>query len=71
MVEKVRASYPPEYATDVMPGESVTAAHSLIPDAMVHMMSGYASLLSPSLPLTRSQQEMIATVVSVTNRCFY
>jgi hypothetical protein len=71
LVEKVRAGYPPEYATDVIPGESVTAAHSLIPDAMLHMMSGYAALLLPSLPLSRSQQEMIATVVSAVNRCFY
>jgi hypothetical protein len=47
------------------------AAHSLIPEAMQHMMSGLAVLLGPKLPLTRRQQEMIAAVVSVRNQCFY
>jgi len=28
-------------------------------------------LMSPDLPLTRRQHEMITTVVSVTNRCHY
>jgi hypothetical protein len=51
--------------------DSITAAHSLIPEAMRHMMSGLAVLLQPNLPLTRRQQEMIASVVSVHNSCFY
>ena len=51
--------------------DSIVAAHSLIPEAMRHMMSGLAVLLRPDLPLTRRQQEMIAAVVSVENRCFY
>ncbi len=70
--------YPAEYA-DSIPAvtrpdggsDSVTAAHSLIPDAMKHMMSGFAVMLAPHLPLTRTQQEMIASVVSVQNQCFY
>ena len=49
----------------------MTAAHSLIPEAMRHMMSGLAVLLQPDLPLTRRQQEMIASVVSAKNQCFY
>ena len=52
-------------------GDSIVAAHSLIPEAMRHMMSGLAALLQPHLPLTRRQHEMIATVVSARNRCFY
>jgi AhpD family alkylhydroperoxidase len=28
-------------------------------------------LMSPSLPLSRRNHEMIATMVSVTNRCVY
>ena len=31
----------------------------------------FGALLSSDLPLTRRQHEMITTVVSVTNRCFY
>ena len=51
--------------------DSITAAHSLIPEAMRHLMSGLAMLLRPDLPLSRRQQEMIASVVSVENSCFY
>ena len=70
--------YPAEYKTEVPAlqrpdggADSITAAHSLIPQAMVHAMSSYAVLLDPQLPLTRRQHEMIATVVSALNRCFY
>jgi hypothetical protein len=38
---------------------------------MRHMMSGLGAMLQPNLPLTRSQHEMIAAVVSVQNQCFY
>jgi hypothetical protein len=77
--EAVYALYPPEYGTAPPPSlarpdgtaDSIVAAHSLIPEAMRHMMSGLAVLLRPDLPLMRRQQEMIATVVSVHNRCFY
>jgi hypothetical protein len=51
--------------------DSITAAHSLIPQALRHAMSAYGVLLDPQLPLTRRQHEMIATVVSALNRCFY
>jgi hypothetical protein len=77
--EAVRALYPVEYAGPpvaslVRPdggADSIVAAHSLIPEAMRHMMSGLAVLLQPNLRLTRRQQEMIAAVVSVENACFY
>jgi hypothetical protein len=76
--EEVRGLYPAEYrdpvASLVRPdggSDSIVAAHSLLPEAMRHMMSGLAVLLRPDLPLTRRQQEMIAAVVSVHNRCLY
>jgi hypothetical protein len=77
--ESVRALYPVEYSGPPVPSlvrldggtDSIVAAHSLIPEAMRHMMSGLAVLLRPDLPLTRRQQEMIAAVVSVENGCFY
>jgi len=76
--ERIYARYPSEYAEDVPAlvkpdgtSDSITAAHSLIPDAMQHAMSAYAVLLSPDLPLTRKQHEMIATMVSALNSCFY
>src|SRR5262245_51264211 len=77
--EAVRALYPGEYGGEPVPSlvrpdgksDSITAAHSLIPEAMRHMMSGLGVLLQPGLPLTRRQHEMIAALVSVENSCFY
>jgi alkylhydroperoxidase family enzyme len=74
-VEGQRAMYPAEYASPVhpAPGETsgIVSSHSLIPDALFHAFATFGALLSPALPLTRRQHEMIATVVSVTNRCRY
>ena len=75
-VESQRALYPIEYATPVHPtpdGETagIVASHSLIPPALYHAFATFGSLMSPDLPLTRRQHEMITTVVSVTNRCVY
>jgi hypothetical protein len=76
--QAIRALYPTEYGDPVTSlvrpdgsSDSITSAHSLIPEAMRHLMSGLAVLLRPDLPLTRAQQEMIAAVVSVRNSCFY
>jgi hypothetical protein len=78
LYEQIYALYPGEYIDPVAKvtrpdgtSDSITAAHSLIPAAMFHMMSGLGVLLQPGLPLTRSQHEMIATVVSARNSCFY
>jgi hypothetical protein len=75
-MEDQRTLYPIEYATPVHAvndGETsgIVASHTLIPDALFHAFSTYGSLLSPELPLAREQHEMIATLVSETNRCFY
>jgi hypothetical protein len=74
-IEKQRELYPIEYATPVHPtgdGTSgIVASHSLIPQALFHAFATFGELMSPKLPLTRSQHEMITTVVSVTNRCRY
>lgn len=71
-----RELYPIEYATPVHPtpdGESsgIVASHSLIPDALYHAFGTFGALMSPDLPLTRRQHEMITTLVSVNNRCHY
>jgi len=76
-MESQRKLYPIEYATPVATvdggGEAagIVASHTLLPDALFHAFSTYGALLSPDLPLTRQQHEMIATMVSVTNRCHY
>ncbi len=74
-----RALYPPEYAEPVPALASarkddvagIVASHSLIPDALYHAFATFGVLMSPELPLTRRQHEMITTVVSLTNRCRY
>jgi hypothetical protein len=75
-IEAERKLYPVEYwtpapAVDRGEAESITASHSLIPDALYHSFSALGAMLSPELPLTRRQHEMITTVVSVANRCHY
>jgi hypothetical protein len=74
-LESQRALYPTEYAQPVHPTDDgtagIVASHSLIPEALFHAFATFGTLLSPGLPLTRRQHEMITTVVSVTNRCFY
>ena len=75
-IEDERKFYPAEYRTpapavDRGEAESITASHSLIPDALFHSFSAFGAMLSPDLPLKRRQHEMIATVVSITNRCHY
>jgi ribosomal protein S12 methylthiotransferase accessory factor YcaO len=71
-LEAARAGYPKEYERSSSPGgDSVVASHTLIPDAMHHIFAGFAAMMSPDLPLSRAQHEMIATMVSVENRCFY
>jgi len=67
--------YPKEYATPIHPadggGSQIVASHSLIPEALYHAFATFGVLMSPDLPLSRRQHEMITTVVSVTNRCGY
>lgn len=74
-VEAQRNLYPREYAEPVHPtgdGTSgIVASHSLIPAALEHAFATFGVLMSPELPLSRRQHEMIATMVSVTNRCQY
>ena len=74
-IESQKKLYPAEYASPVHPtgdGTSdIVASHSLIPQALEHAFATFGALMSPDLPLTRRQHEMITTVVSVTNRCHY
>jgi hypothetical protein len=72
-IEAQRAMYPKEYAEPVHPQmeTSIVGSHTLIPEALHHAFSTFGALMSPELPLSRRQHEMIATMVSVTNRCVY
>jgi hypothetical protein len=74
-LQEVRAAYPSEYGLPVPEAgpinESIVASHTLIPEALRHAFGTLSSLLSPALPLSRRQHEMIATVVSGANRCHY
>ncbi len=71
-----RKLYPMEYATPVSSVDhgieaGIVSSHSLLPQVMYHAFATFGALLSPDLPLRRDQHEMIATMVSVTNRCHY
>jgi hypothetical protein len=83
LMEALRAQsalYPPEYAVPVVGAESsdqkaqgagIVMSHSLIPAALYHAFALYGTLLSPDLPLSRRQHEMIAATVSSLNTCHY
>ena len=70
-----RELYPREYEQPVqeldqgVPG--IVASHALIPPALYHAFATFGVLMSPDLPLSRRQHEMITTMVSVSNRCRY
>jgi hypothetical protein len=68
-----KALYPQEYARGPEDdgSTSIVATHTLIPDALFHAFSTFGALMSPELPLTRRQHEMITTRVSAVNRCQY
>lgn len=74
-IEAQRLVYPKEYAEPVHPdnsgASSIVGSHTLIPEALYHAFSTFGALMSPELPLSRREHEMIATMVSVTNRCVY
>lgn len=74
-LEAQRSLYPKEYDSPIHPTDDgtagIVASHTLIPDALHHAFATYGVLLSPELPLSRRQHEMISTVVSVVNRCVY
>ena len=75
-VEAQRDLYPIEYSIPIHPtadgqASQIVASHSLIPNALYHAFATFGALMSPELPLTRRQHEMITTVVSVINRCHY
>jgi hypothetical protein len=75
----LRATYPREYGSpaderrvpEAVARESILMSHTLLPDVMQHIFAAHSAMMSPDLPLTRAQHEMIATVVSATNDCFY
>lgn len=75
MMMDLRSIYPPEYeastAEQTGTDESIIESHTLIPDAMYHSFAAFAAMMSPELPLERRQHEMIATMVSAANNCFY
>jgi hypothetical protein len=74
-IEGEKLFYPKEYAEPVHPdpsgASSIVGSHTLIPEALYHSFATFGALMSPDLPLERRQHEMIATVVSFTNRCQY
>ena len=75
ILQETRSSYPKEYASGNPPtipiDESVVDSHTLMPDALYHAFKAFSAMMAPDLPLERRQHEMIATMVSLTNDCFY
>ncbi len=74
-MSRQRELYPSEYDTPVQELDSgvpgIVASHTLIPPALYHAFATFGALMAPDLPLSRRHHEMIATMVSVTNKCHY
>lgn len=77
---RASAGYPAEYAPEAkaqrqvpaaVANDSIVLSMSLIPAALQSFFAGYGALLDPTLPLTRREHELIASVVSAINACFY
>jgi len=72
LLERQRAAYPIEYSIPINPGgDSIVTAHTLMPDALAHIFAAFGEMMKTDLPLSRAQHELIATMVSLENRCFY
>jgi hypothetical protein len=75
ILAQTRATYPQEYASPAPKAsainESIVDSHTLMPEALQHIFMAFSAMMSPDLPLERRQHEMIATLVSETNDCFY
>ncbi len=76
--KKLAGTFPSEYAEPVRAltnpdgtMDSIVSSHSLIPSVMEPIFRAAAEMMSPDLPLSRRQHEMINTVVSALNRCHY
>ena len=79
-LEAQSAMYPAEYnpahrserrVPEPVMNDSIVMSHSLIPEALRHAFGTFGALMSPDLPLSRRQHEMIALTVSALNSCFY
>ncbi len=68
-LRRLSSLYPPEYQPIDLGG--IVGSHSLLPGAMFHAFATFGELMADDMPLSRAQQEMIATVVSATNQCEY
>jgi alkylhydroperoxidase family enzyme len=50
---------------------NILKVHSLFPESLETHLQFYRTIMFGKSPLSRPQREMIATVVSATNECFY
>lgn len=76
--QSLAKQFPAEYGPDVEAlrksdgtTDSIVESHSPLPSVMQPMFTALAELMSPALPLSRTQHEMINTLVSSLNSCHY
>jgi alkylhydroperoxidase family enzyme len=50
---------------------NILKLHSLFPESLEAHLQFYRTIMFGKSPLPRAQREMIATVVSSTNECYY
>lgn len=75
----VRAAFPESYSTSdstvelpkAILSDSIVMSHALYPDIMQHVFTGFGLMMSEDHSLSRREHELIATVTSAANGCFY
>ena len=68
---ELKALYQQEFDSEKQGTDNILAVHSLNPPTLRAHADLYHTVMHAKSPLSRSEREMVAVVVSVINQCHY
>ncbi len=68
---ELKALYEQEFDTEKQGTDNILAVHSLNPPTLRAHADLYHTVMHAKSPLSRSEREMVAVVVSAINKCHY
>ena len=68
---ELKALYEQEFDTEKQGVDNILAVHSLNPPSLRAHADLYHTIMHTKSPLSRSEREMVAVLVSVINQCHY
>ncbi len=68
---ELKALYEQEFDSEKQGTDNILAVHSLNPPTLRAHADLYHTVMHAKSPLSRSEREMVAVVVSVINKCHY